>query len=82
MLFEKLALASTLEARLAAQKDLGTLLTAHAIAEEVSIYPAMAEHHQVACAELAYHEQSVAKMEMGLLERLDPSSKDYRDICK
>jgi hemerythrin superfamily protein len=78
-LFDKLAAASTVEARVAAQKDLGLLLTGHSIAEEVSVYPAMAGHHQVAHSELAYQEQSAAKMEMGLLEELDPLSEDYQD---
>lgn len=53
------------------------ILTGHSIAEEVAIYPALAEEHQVGHAELAYQEQSAAKMEMGLLERLDPMSEDY-----
>ena len=65
--------------RLAAQKKLGVILTGHSIAEEVAIYPAMAGEHQAAHAELAYQEQSAAKLELGLLEKLDPSSKDYRD---
>ncbi len=71
--------ASDAGARLAAQKELALLLTAHSIAEEVALYPALAADHQVAHAELAYQEQSAAKMEMGLLERLDPLSEDYRD---
>lgn len=66
-------------ARADAQKKLGVLLTAHAIAEEAAVYPQLAAHHQVAHAGLAYQEQSAAKMEMGLLERLDPTSEDYRD---
>ena len=65
--------------RRAAQKKLGTVLTGHSIAEEVAIYPALAAEHQVAHSELAYQEQSAAKMEMGLLERLDPMSQDYND---
>ena len=44
-----------------------------------SIYPALAADKQVGHAELAYQEQSAAKMEMGLLERLDPMSQDYLD---
>lgn len=61
------------------QKQLALLLTAHSIAEEAAIYPALAADHQVGHAELAYQEQSAAKMEMGLLERLDPASEDYQD---
>jgi hemerythrin superfamily protein len=78
-LFDKLEAATTAAARRTAQKKLGELLTGHSIAEEVSIYPAMAGHHQVAHSELAYQEQSAAKMEMGLLEELDPESEDYEE---
>ncbi|MDF7773650.1 hemerythrin domain-containing protein [Sphingomonas sp. AOB5] len=65
--------------RRAAQEKLGLLLTGHSIAEEAAVYPALAADHQVGHAELAYQEQSAAKMEMGLLERLDPMSQDYLD---
>ena len=65
--------------RVAAQKALGIILTGHSIAEEAALYPALAADHQVGHAELAYQEQSAAKMEMGLLETLDPMSEDYRD---
>jgi hemerythrin superfamily protein len=78
-LFDELFASLTVEDRLAIQKQLGTLLTGHSIAEEVSIYPAMAGHDQVAHSELAYQEQSAAKMEFGLLEELDPASEDYQD---
>jgi hypothetical protein len=66
-------------ARRAEQQKLGVLLTGHSVAEEAAIYPALAAEHQVGHAELAYQEQSAAKMEMGLLERLDPMSEDYLD---
>jgi hypothetical protein len=65
--------------RRAEQQKLGVLLTGHSIAEEAAVYPALAADHQVGHAELAYQEQSAAKMEMGLLERLDPMSEDYLD---
>ncbi len=55
------------------------ILTGHAIAEEAALYPALAADHQLGHAELAYQEQSAAKMELGLLETLDPASEDYRD---
>ena len=67
------------EGRRAAQKKLGVILTGHSIAEEAAIYPALAEEDQAGHAELAYQEQAAAKMEMGLLERLDPMSQDYLD---
>lgn len=65
--------------RASAQKALGIILTGHSIAEEAALYPALAADRQVGHAELAYQEQSAAKMELGLLERLDPMSEDYRD---
>ena len=77
--FSAVEAASDLAARRAAQQKLGLLLTGHSIAEEVAVYPAMASEHQVGHAELAYQEQSAAKMELGLLERLDPDSEDYHD---
>lgn len=76
--FERLRTAAPGE-RPAEQKQLALLLTAHSIAEEAAVYPALAADHQVGHAELAYQEQSAAKMELGLLERLDPASEDYRD---
>jgi hemerythrin superfamily protein len=77
--FAELKAATDAPSRQQAQKQLGILLTAHSIAEENAVYPALAADHQVAHAELAYQEQSAAKMELGLLERLDPMSQDYID---
>jgi len=77
--FADVKAATTADARRAAQKELALILTAHSIAEEAAIYPALAADKQVGHAELAYQEQSAAKMEMGLLERLDPMSEDYLD---
>lgn len=76
--FERLRAAAPAD-RPREQKQLGLLLTAHAVAEEAAVYPALAADNQVGHAELAYQEQSAAKMEMGLLERLDPASEDYHD---
>ncbi|WP_066653763.1 MULTISPECIES: hemerythrin domain-containing protein [Sphingomonas] len=78
-LFAHAKAAATVDARRAALKQLGTMLTAHAVAEEAAIYPALAAQRQVGHAELAYQEQSAAKMELGLLERLDPMSEDFAD---
>lgn len=77
--FDAVSRADDAASRIAAQKELGTILTGHSIAEEAALYPALAADHQVGHAELAYQEQSAAKMEMGLLERLDPMSEDYLD---
>ena len=78
-LFAAVKAATTPEARRDAQKRLALILTGHSVAEEAAIYPALAADKQVGHAELAYQEQSAAKMEMGLLERLDPMSQDYLD---
>jgi hypothetical protein len=77
--FADLKAATTAEAKRAAQTELALILTAHSLAEEVAVYPALAADKQLAHAELAYQEQSAAKMEMGLLERLIPLSEDYAD---
>lgn len=77
--FAAVKAASDPESRRAAQQKLGVLLTGHSLAEEAAVYPALAAEHQAGHAELAYQEQSAAKMEMGLLERLDPMSEDYLD---
>ncbi len=77
--FAAVKAATSADARRAAQRDLALILTGHAIAEEAAIYPALAADKQVGHAELAYQEQAAAKMELGLLERLDPMSEDYLD---
>lgn len=65
--------------RRAAQKELGVILTGHAIAEESVIYPAMAETGEKRHASHGYTEQATVKMEMAELEKLDPMSQDYLD---
>ena len=77
--FDALENADTALTRRAAQKWLATLLTGHAIAEEVTLYPALASHHEKIRAQLAYQEQSAAKGETAALEELDPMSQDYVD---
>ncbi|MGH8516054.1 MAG: hemerythrin domain-containing protein [Panacagrimonas sp.] len=77
--FDDLERAGTATTRRGAQKWLATLLTGHAIAEEVTLYPALASHHEKIRAQLAYQEQSAAKGETATLEELDPMSQDYAD---
>jgi hemerythrin superfamily protein len=62
-----------------AQRALGLHLTAHAIAEEAVIYPAMADTGRTFSAEIAYNEQAAMKMFMAALERLEPLEADYLD---
>jgi len=78
-LFDQVRIAETPAGRDRARIDLTVLLTAHSVAEEAAVYPALAADKQVGHAELAYQEQSAAKMELGLLERLDPMSQDFLD---
>ncbi|QGN55773.1 hemerythrin domain-containing protein [Novosphingobium sp. Gsoil 351] len=60
-------------------KELAVLLTAHSIAEEGVIYPALSDSGENGHATMAYTEQSAAKLQIGLLERLDPMSQDFED---
>ena len=70
---------ATAAERRAALKQLGLLLTAHAIAEEAVIYPALSDQGEAGHATMAYTEQAAAKMQLGLLERMDTMSQDFID---
>ncbi len=65
--------------RTAALKQLGVLLTGHAIAEEAVIYPALAEDGEKSHAGMGYYEQAMVKVQMALLEKLDPMSQEFID---
>lgn len=65
--------------RTAAQKRLALALNAHVVGEEVVLYPALAHAGEKAHATLAYTEQAAAKVQMGELEGLSPTSKDWED---
>lgn len=72
--------ATTPASQIAAQKKLATLLTGHSVAEEATLYPALADAgEKKGHATMAYTEQSAAKLQMGLLEKLTPLSQDYTD---
>jgi hemerythrin superfamily protein len=77
--FDAVETAETAEQRRATQEWLSILLTGHSIAEEVTLYPALASHGEKVRAELAYQEQSAAKGEAAALDELDPMSEDYLD---
>ena len=62
-----------------ALKLLGVLLTGHANAEEAVIYPALAADGEKAHASMAYDEQAMTKIQMAMLEKLDPMSQDFID---
>lgn len=66
-------------ARKQAVKELMLVLNGHALAEETVLYPALAEHAEKAHAAMAYEEHSVTKIQMHLLEHLDPMSQEWLD---
>jgi len=70
---------ATSQERLSALKQLAAVLNAHSAAEEVVLYPAMTENGEKSHATMAYEEQSIAKVEMARLEKLDPMSEEWRD---
>jgi hypothetical protein len=75
--FQAVRQAQSADARLAAFKQLALILSAHSNAEEAVLYPALAHAHEKAHAVKAYTEQSAAKLQMGLLEYIDPMSQDF-----
>jgi hemerythrin-like domain-containing protein len=60
-------------------KELAVLLNGHSAAEEAVVYPAMTEAGQKGHAALAYEEQSITKVQMALLETIEPMSQDFID---
>lgn len=77
--FAAVKAATSAPERRAAQKDLATVLTAHSLAEELVLYPALALNDAKANATAAYAEQSATKVQMAALEYLDAMSQDYLD---
>lgn len=77
--FASVKLARGTSERLAALKKLGVILTGHAIAEEAVVYPNLADEGEKGHAAMGYHEQSMTKIQLALLEKLDPMSQDFDD---
>lgn len=77
--FRRALTAGDAQARLAALRQLGVLLTGHANAEESVLYPALADAGEKADATMAYEEQAMTKIEMALLEKLDPMGPEWRE---
>ncbi len=77
--FAAVKAAGDVGSRRAAEKQLGLVLTGHAVAEESAIYPALALHGEKAHAGMGYTEQTAVKIQMAALEDLDPMSQDYVD---
>lgn len=62
-----------------AQEELRLILTTHVNAEEVILYPEMADSGHKAHASMAYEEQAMTKVQFALLEKIEPMSQDYMD---
>jgi hemerythrin superfamily protein len=77
--FAKVKSAADASAQRAAEKQLATLLTGHSVAEEAVLYPALVKADEKGHSTMAYTEQSAAKVQMGLLEDLEPMTRDYLD---
>ncbi|USI74956.1 hemerythrin domain-containing protein [Sphingomonas morindae] len=77
--FEAVRIADDAHTRRAAQRRLAVLLTGHSIAEEAVLYPEMADSGHKSHAGVAYEEQSMAKVQLALLDKIEPMSQDYLD---
>ncbi len=77
--FDAVRTSTDANTRREAQRALALLLTAHSVAEENVLYPALAQVDETHHATMAYTEQSAAKMQLGLLEYLPPMSQEYMD---
>lgn len=62
-----------------AQKKLAVVLNGHALAEEVVLYPALGDADEKSHMTKGYTEQTAVKVQMALLENLEPGSQDYLD---
>jgi hemerythrin superfamily protein len=60
-------------------KRLQLILTGHANAEESVLYPAMTDAGEKADTAMAYEEQAMTKVQLAQLEKLNPSSQEWRD---
>lgn len=65
--------------RKAAMEKLALVLNGHSLAEELVLYPAMAQNGHKMQAGTAYSEQTTAKMQMAELENIAPSSAAWAD---
>lgn len=65
--------------RTSAMKALALVLNGHSLAEELVLYPALADADEKAHAAQAYLEQTVAKNQMAELERIPPSQVAWLD---
>lgn len=71
--------AKTAAERTAAMKALALVLNGHSLAEELVLYPALAQAGEKAHAAHAYLEQTTAKAQMAELENIAPSKTAWMD---
>jgi hypothetical protein len=64
---------------LAAMRRLAVILNGHSVAEELVLYPALAQTGEKLAAGHAYAGQTAAKLRMAELERIDPSTSPWLD---
>lgn len=77
--FEAGRSASTAAERIAAMKALAVVLNGHSLAEELVLYPGLAQSGGKAHAAQAYLEQTTAKNQMAELENIAPSKPEWMD---
>jgi hemerythrin superfamily protein len=77
--FDAVKAAPDAASRRQAEKSLAIALTGHSIAEEAVLYPEMVDSGHKTHATTAYEEQSMAKVQMALLEKIEPMTQDYID---
>ena len=77
--FEEGRRATAADDRLLAMKKLALILNGHSLAEEVVLYPALAQAGEKMHAGHAYTEQTTAKMQMAELENIAPSTPEWKD---
>jgi hypothetical protein len=77
--FAAVKLAEDAQTRRSAERRLNLLLTGHSNAEETVLYPEMADAGHKTHAGMAYEEQAMTKIQLALLEKMDPLSQDYLD---
>ena len=62
-----------------ALKEFARILTGHSNAEEVILYPDIAEYNGKTQAAMAYEEHAMTKIQVAKLEKLDPMTQDWTE---
>lgn len=78
-LFQRALTSGDAGTRKMALKEVQILLTGHANAEEAVLYPALVGHDEKSHATMSYEEHAMARIELAILEKVDPMSEDWRE---